>query len=177
MSFNHFMPNQTEQVVKKQYQPLFPLVYDELYGPYKPVTSLEESIQKDFEYLLLTNPGEWPMNPDLGIGVKRYLFENYNSPELGKIQERIQNQLAKYLPFPYVSLISVNFDSTPEDKDQGFITLKIRYSILSSLVNLITVTKDAISTANLPSNVDTRAYLGRDVVQGLQRVTSDIRNI
>lgn len=177
MSLNHFMPGQTEEVVKQQYQPLFPLTYDNVFGPYKPITSLEDSIQKDFEYLLLTNPGEWPMNPDLGIGIRRYLFENYDSPELGKIQERVQNQLAKYLPFPYVSLISVNFNATPEDQDEGYITLNIRYAIMSSIIRIAEVTKTALSVTDLPSNIDFRSYLGRDSYSALKKTTSNMRTI
>jgi phage baseplate assembly protein W len=177
MSFNHLVPGRVEEVVKQQYQPLFPLVYDNAFGPYQPITSLEESIQKDFEYLLLTNPGEWPMRPDLGIGIKRYLFENYNSPELGKIQERVQSQLAKYLPFPYVQLISVNFNATPEDQDQGFITLNIRYSILSNLIRMMDITKDAVTVSEMPSNIDFRSYLGRDSYSALKKTTSNMRNV
>lgn len=176
---NHFMPGSTKEVVKHQYQPIFPLVYDGAFGPYKPVTSLEDSIQKDFEYLLLTNPGEWPMNPDLGIGIRRYLFENYGSPELGKIQERMQNQLAKYLPFPYVQLISVNFAATQEDQDQGFIALNIRYVINSSIIRLIEVTKQmkTLSVTDLPNNENIRSYLGSDSFSALKRPTSNMRTI
>lgn len=178
MSFNHFMPNHTEEVVKQQYQPLFPLSYSDSYGPYQPVTSLEESIQKDFEYLLLTNPGEWPMKPDLGIGVKRYLFENYNSPELGKVQERIQSQLSKYLPFPYVQLISVSFNTKPEDQERGLITLSIRYSILSNIIRLLEVTKNNFTISNLSDgNTNFRSYLGADSFSALKKTTSNMRNI
>lgn len=147
--FNHFIPQRNEGVLKVQYQPIFPLVYDGMYGPYKPVSSLRESIQKDFEYLLLTNPGEWPMNPDLGIGVKRYLFETYGTPELGKIQERIKFQLQRYLPFPYIQFISAGFEATSEEQDQGYINLKIRYAILDDLVREMVVTKDDISISDI----------------------------
>ena len=125
---NHFIPQRNEEVLKVQYQPLFPLAYDDIFGPYRPVPSLRESIQKDFEYLLLTNPGEWPMNPDLGIGVKRYLFETYGAPELGKIQERMRVQLERYLPFPYIQLISAGFEASEDEQDQGIVNLKIRYA-------------------------------------------------
>lgn len=182
MSFNYFIPNPTKDIVKVQYQPIFPLVYDDWFGPYKPITSMEESIQKDFEYLLLTNPGEWPMNPDLGIGIKRYLFENYKSPELSKIQERAKNQLAKYLPFPYVQLISMNFEETPEQQDLGETTLKIRYVILSNLVRLIEFTsKQGVITKRLQDGIRNQAGLSSfrngDLRDQLKSVVSDTRNI
>ena len=69
-----------DRLFRKQYQPLFPLKYDSVYGPYKPLTSLQESLHQNFVNLLLTSPGEWPMNPDLGVGLRHYLFEMSNSP-------------------------------------------------------------------------------------------------
>ncbi len=149
MSFNHFMPNNVTEKVVKNYQPIFPLVYDNKTGPYKSITSLKESIQKDFEYLLLTNPGEWPMNPDLGIGARQFLFEGYNSPELSKIEERIRNQLSKYLPFPYIQFISAKFLSTPEQQDQGLVNLEIRYAILSNSVFVSLLDEFNISSQEL----------------------------
>ena len=44
MSFNHFMPNNVEEKVVKNYQPIFPLIYDNKIGPYKSITSLKETI-------------------------------------------------------------------------------------------------------------------------------------
>ena len=183
MSFNNFLPGQNQtDALKKQYQPLFPLVVDGIFGPYAPVTTIEESIQRDFEYLLLTNPGEWPMNPDLGIGIKRYLFENYNSPELGKIQGRIQTQLNRYLPFPYVELISANFNHSNEDRDQGFTTLNITYAIRSNLIRLIEFRADTINSSSpytvkdLASNVNVSSYLGSTSL-GIRNLTNNMREI
>ena len=179
MSFNHFIPNPTKEIVKQQYQPIFPLVYDSSFGPYKPITSIEESIQKDFEYLLLTNPGEWPMNPDLGIGIKRYLFENYKSPELSKIQERVRNQLAKYLPFPYVQLNSVEFLASPEDQDSGYINLRIRYTILSNSIRTMEILKGGKLIKMLPpnSNVNYNSFIQGEHREELKSVISNMRNI
>ena len=159
---NNFIVEKNKELLKQQFQPDFPLVYDSLFGPYRAITDLKQSIQKDFEYLLLTNPGEWPMNPDLGIGIRKYLFENYGSPQLGKIQERIKIQLDRYLPYPYVELISAQFAATPEDQDQGFATLRIRYSILNGEPEEALGTIDGIvfsATAN--SNITTPLYNGR----------------
>jgi phage baseplate assembly protein W len=152
MPFNHFIPQRSEEMLKVQYQPLFPLQYDGLFGPYKPVSSLRDSIQKDFEYLLLTNPGEWPMNPDLGIGVKRYLFETFGSPEMNKIQERIRAQLQRYLPFPYIQLFSAAFESDPEEQDQGYASLVIKYAILDDLVRQIIVTQMGVNVTDIQVN-------------------------
>jgi len=174
MSLNHFIPQRNEEALKVQYQPLFPLVYDGLFGPYKPVSSLRESIQKDFEYLLLTNPGEWPMNPDLGIGVKRYLFETYGSPDLGKIQERMRIQLERYLPFPFVQLISAKFEASKEEQDRGIVNLKIKYAIFDDLVRMLVVTREGIDIVDSEERTQVtdiaRAAIPKNLISSMRTV-------
>ena len=173
----HYMQHTTDKIITEQYQPLFPLEYDDLYGPYKPITTMRESIQKDFEYLLLTNPGEWPMNPDLGIGIRKFLFENYGSPELGKIQEKIRSQLSKYLPFPFINFVSAEFESTPEDQDQGFATLKITYGILTTHFRTATLTETGFSIADLPMLGDFKSVIDRDNLTSFSKALSKTRFI
>jgi len=121
--------------VKIQYQPAFPLEYDGIFGPYAAITDIEESISADFENLLLTSPGEWPMNPELGVGLKRYLFEQHTSPELAKLKERIQRQLDMHLN--NVQLIDVKYEPNPEHVDQNLAKVTIIYSVRrGSLISL-----------------------------------------
>ena len=115
---------------ERQLQPKYPLKQGSRYGFYKAITSVEESINQNFKFLLLTEPGEWPMQPDLGIGLKKYLFENYNSEMLGNISSVIQKQLTRFLP--RVKLVDANFIFSDEDKDQNIIKLNIKYIILGS---------------------------------------------
>ena len=63
---------------------------------YKMITSLEMSIQKDFENLLLTSQGEWPMNPEIGVGLRELLFENHNSPEITGLESKIRDQVRRF---------------------------------------------------------------------------------
>tara|TARA_A100001011_G_C14125539_1_gene763134 strand:- start:218 stop:748 length:531 start_codon:yes stop_codon:yes gene_type:complete len=111
----------------QQYQPEFPLVYDGTYGPYKPITNELLSYQRDFEYLLLTNPGEWPMNPEIGVGIRHYLFEFHESPEIHSFGAKIQRQLSKYLP--NIILESVDWVSSEDDIDRNYATVIIKYYI------------------------------------------------
>ena len=120
------------RIVKEKWQPKFPLKYSGVYGPYEPITQLEESLQKNFENLLMTSPGEWPMNPDLGVGLRRYLFERHGSPMLVGLQSAIQRQLDKYLP--HIDILSVDTDATEDEKDNNFAKITIRYSIMKVTV-------------------------------------------
>tara|TARA_B100000989_G_C19522848_1_gene465159 strand:+ start:1668 stop:2156 length:489 start_codon:yes stop_codon:yes gene_type:complete len=134
-----------KDIRKIQHQPIFPLRYDGAYGPYTPITTLEESIQKNFEYLLITEPGEWPMEPSLGVGLKRYLFEDYESSELKKLHERIESQIERFAN-DNVRLLSVDYSPMSKDKDNNYIKIVIRYRILGSRPIETTFTVDDIIT-------------------------------
>jgi len=112
---------------KTQFQPEFPLVYDGTFGPYRPITDKKESIQKDFENLLQTSPGEWPFDPDLGVGLRHYLFEFHNSEKMSGLEPNIRNQLDKYLPA--VRLVDLEVVASPQENDESFATIKMRYII------------------------------------------------
>lgn len=132
--------NSENQKVKINYQPTFPLKYDSTNGPYAQITSLEESLQRDFENLLLTNPGEWPMHPEIGIGLRTYLFNNYQGPEMAELQSRIVDQLRKYLPS--IELLAMDLIAPGDNQDMNFLGIKLTYSILGKAVVGATVEKD-----------------------------------
>tara|TARA_B100001094_G_C17939883_1_gene674975 strand:- start:32 stop:559 length:528 start_codon:yes stop_codon:yes gene_type:complete len=120
-----------------KYQPEYPLVYDDKDGPYRMITSLEMSIQKDFENLLLTSEGEWPMNPEIGVGLRDLLFENHSSDLVTGLESRIRNQVQLFLPS--VEIMKVDLTTSPEDKDNNILKIKLIYSILGGTVLSSTV--------------------------------------
>ncbi len=114
------------------FQPKYPLKMSDLDGAYMGIRDLQENIKQNVRFLLLTSPGEWPGRPELGVGVKRFLFSNYPSPELLGIHKQIKDQFSRYLPF-------VEIDSEIIDKDEaGFsyvdrneIKLVVKYRVPS----------------------------------------------
>ena len=93
------------------YQPEYPLKVSEFEGTYKSIKDLKDSIKQDVVILLNVSPGEWPGDPDLGVGVRRFLFESYSSPEWQNLHQRIKSQFSKYLPF-------LSVESRLETKDE-----------------------------------------------------------
>ena len=89
-------------------QPVFPLKMSERDGSYQNHTDLERSVKQNVLFLIQTNPGEWPAKPELGIGVNRFLFENYTADSLNKLKLAIKSQIKKYMPFLKVK---VSFDT------------------------------------------------------------------
>ena len=123
----------------KQYQPKFPLEYDTLHGPYSAITDKEDSLSRNFINLLLTSPGEWPMNPDLGIGLRRYLFTQSGSTMVQDLKPNIARQLNKYLP--HIKLHSLQVSDSPEDIDNNTLKITINYVVRNNIyVSLLAYT-------------------------------------
>ena len=112
------------------FQPKFPLKLSDVYGPYDSITDIAESIKQNAKTLLMVSPGEWPGNPDIGVGVRRYLFETSDSPDLLAINKAIKSQFAKYMPF-----LTVESEIVKEDDngnflvDSNFVKLVVKYRI------------------------------------------------
>ena len=112
------------------YQPKFPLKYSDLNGPYESITEIRDTVKQNVRTILLTSPGEWPMRPDLGVGIKRFLFENSVSPELEGLHKRISDQFKKYLPFVKVRSRFIENDSQGNSLvDRNEIKLIVEYFI------------------------------------------------
>ena len=156
-----------------RYQPEFPLEYDELHGPYKMITSVEMSIQKDFENLLLTSQGEWPMNPEIGVGLRELLFESHNSPEITGLEAKIRNQVSKFLPS--VQIIEVIFNTTDAEKDNNMLKIKLVYSILGGTVMSSTINTSENKSLNFEVNsIDRYSSSFRDRSTELQSHLTEI---
>jgi len=112
------------------FQPKFPLEYSNIDGPYRGIKDIKETIKQNVVFLLSTSPGEWPGNPDLGVGVRRFLFENYGSQELNSLHARIKDQFSRYLPFLNVTSEFVEKDSEGYNLvDQNQLKLVVKYNI------------------------------------------------
>ncbi len=82
-------------------------------------------IRQNLKMLLLTDPGERVMIPNFGVGLRRYLFQNFNESIFIDIETDIREQVEKYLPV--VSIENVLFDDTNQDENR--LGVGIVYSI------------------------------------------------
>jgi len=101
-----------------------PLSLDEKDGPYKSNMTLDEVAQQNIKMIVLTSPGERVMEPDFGVGIKNYLFEQETPFLVSDIQTRINTQVEKYAPFIKIRELNINIDS-----DSGFLSVQIKYAI------------------------------------------------
>ena len=80
------------------------------------------------------------MDPQFGVGLKKYLFENYTPQLRTRISFDIQQQVATYMPF--LSILNIKIESgsdfTPPDFNKLF--LSVKYSIDSvSIVDILNI--------------------------------------
>jgi|TARA_R110000824_G_scaffold53937_2_gene148887 phage baseplate assembly protein W len=113
--------------------PRLPLYYDPKDGPYALIKIYKEAIAQDFKNLVLTNPGERMMDPEFGVGIKRFLFE-FKDRFHFEFPAELETQVERYLPF--IKILNVDFSPnsdqpTLEDwQDPHVISIKIKYHIL-----------------------------------------------
>ena len=98
------------------------------YGLLKNVRSLA---QQNLKMLLLTAPGERVMDPNYGVGLRRYLFEN-DTPDLEtKLTQAITRQISIYMPYIEIRELLILTPRDVEDMPDNSMQLRIVYSISS----------------------------------------------
>ena len=106
---------------------LLPLIYSKQDGPFQLNKSVTDSVKQNFKNLMLTVKGERIMDPDFGVGIHSFLFENYNQSTNQSIISEANTQILKYMPFINLQEIKVTYSKT--NNNQFYIY--IRYSIQS----------------------------------------------
>ena len=114
------------------FQPRYPLSLSDLEGAYASIKDIKENIKQNVKFLLLTSEGEWPGRPEIGVGLRRFLFTNYPSQELISIHKRVKDQFEKYMPFVKIRSELIDKDERGESFiDRNEIKLVVRYSVPS----------------------------------------------
>jgi phage baseplate assembly protein W len=90
-------------------------------------STISSVIKQNFKMLLLTSPGERVMDPDFGVGIKRYLFETFDASVYGQIETRIKIQTTTYLPS--IRILNIAFSPGREGSDFNRLGVTIKYSI------------------------------------------------
>jgi phage baseplate assembly protein W len=110
--------------------PALPLARDVSFGTYNLITSYTDEIKQNFKNLVLTSPGERVMNTDFGVGLRKYLFENYGTARAA-ITQRLDAQVNKYMP--YVVIEEVLFHTTDSKQipleERNILSINIVFSV------------------------------------------------
>lgn len=107
----------------KTLSPKFPLYLSEE-GGYASNKAIKEVVKQNFKNLVLTSPGERMMIPEFGVGLRNYIFEQSLEETAEKIEEALNQQIERFMPFievqafvPYFEenqmIISIQYFITP----------------------------------------------------------------
>tara|TARA_Y100000310_G_C20143173_1_gene561204 strand:+ start:6 stop:419 length:414 start_codon:yes stop_codon:yes gene_type:complete len=92
------------------------------------IKSFEELTQQNLKMLVLTNPGERMMDPEFGVGLRKFLFEHNSATTHGEIRGRISEQVGAYLPF--IKILNIDFKVAKEIEYSGnVLNVRIDYFI------------------------------------------------
>ena len=106
-------------------EPKLPLFYDQANGPYFMITQTDEMIRQNLKNLFLTTPGEKIMNVNFGIGIKKFLFENKNAAFHANLEQTIQTQVNRYMPYIRIGAINVS-------QEDNVFSISMNYGIISA---------------------------------------------
>ena len=101
-----------------------PLTRDSIDG-FTMIKDIKTLIKQNFKMLLLTNPGERVMEPEFGVGMRRFLFANFTQETFNSIETDIRTQVSTYLPI--ISILEISFGA-PEAMPNS-LDANIRYLI------------------------------------------------
>jgi phage baseplate assembly protein W len=91
------------------------------------ITSIRDMIKQNLKMLILTNPGERVMEPEFGVGITQYLFQNFSDNVYAEIDNKIRQQVSDYMPM--ITIEEVNFYRLEPDSNK--ISLRLAYSMPS----------------------------------------------
>ena len=97
-----------------------------------------ESIKNDIKLLLNTHHGERLYRPELGINLRKYLFEIFDVDSVINIQNDILDTIKKYLPFVEVRDIQVSMDGQ-DDIGKALMNVNVVFFINRDAANLQSV--------------------------------------
>ena len=96
-------------------------------GYFKTTKTTVESIKNNIRLLLQTEQGERVFQPNLGMGLKRFVFEQITENTSIEIENNIVDVFETWLPFVELKDIQTNIDSS--NGEQNKININIVFGI------------------------------------------------
>jgi phage baseplate assembly protein W len=97
-------------------------------GVFNLTYNTQEAIKNNLINYFLTNPGERPLNPTFGGGLKQFIFEQVNDLTFNDIKSQIQNKIS--LVFPTIKINKLDIYSSPQEENN--IIINLQYNITNT---------------------------------------------
>jgi phage baseplate assembly protein W len=89
-----------------------------------------QAVKNNLINYFLTNPGEYPLNPTFGGGLRAFLFDQITEGTLIGLETKITSNITSV--FPNIIINSLEILQNP---DNNTLTVQLKYSIANSNVN------------------------------------------
>ena len=95
-------------------------------GKTKTITDSLLSFTTRLQTILLMNKGTMPNDPDMGIGIKTYMYEFANGDTIATLKSEIDKQIQKYIPNPVPVVIDVEMANDPHRQNAKIFVIAIK---------------------------------------------------
>tara|TARA_Y100000310_G_scaffold247163_1_gene252698 strand:+ start:5434 stop:5859 length:426 start_codon:yes stop_codon:yes gene_type:complete len=138
-----------------QLAPQLPLAEDAS-TQYAMITDYPKLALQNLKMLILTIPGERIMDPEFGVGILRYLFENNDSSVRAEITAKIYQQVERYLP--YLQILDIDYHSSMEDStvSEHYLGIRIKFNIVP--IGIITALSLSINGSDITTSGEIVTY-------------------
>tara|TARA_R110001592_G_scaffold333908_2_gene617991 strand:- start:2056 stop:2463 length:408 start_codon:yes stop_codon:yes gene_type:complete len=99
-------------------------------GVFKPNYTTAAAIKNNLINFFLTNPGERPLNPTFGGGLRAFIFEQITDNNLDFLKENIESQLTNVFPNILIGDLEVL-----QQEETNSITVSLSYSVTNTNIN------------------------------------------
>ena len=89
-----------------------------------------DAIKNNLINYFLTNPGERPLNPTFGGGLRSFIFQQINENSIDGLKENVSLKLETYFP----NVIINSLDVLKRDNENS-VVVQLKYSIANSNIN------------------------------------------
>ena len=89
-----------------------------------------QAVKNNLINFFLTNPGEIPLNPNFGGGLRAFIFEQISEGTLNGLENNINYSLETFFPNVIVNSIEIL-----QNDDTNTITINLKYSVANSNIN------------------------------------------
>jgi phage baseplate assembly protein W len=89
-----------------------------------------QALKNNLINFFLTNPGELPLNPTFGGGLRAFIFEQISEGTLNGLETNISFSLEKFFPNVIINDLVIL-----RDDDNNTITINLKYSVANSNIN------------------------------------------
>ena len=125
---------------------------DDLDGFFATTSTTIEAVKNNIRNLLQTEEGERFFQPNLGIGLKKILFEHITNENLIGVQDTILDKIEFWLPFVEIRDIQVLSRDNTTDIGVNEIRVKILFNIKQDPNTLDSITLDFSSDISEPES-------------------------